>query len=207
MTSEVVGRSGQTVTELAVANLRRIRKRRALTAPQLAARCAEHGAGDITANVLANIEAGRRQVNLNQLAALALALDVAPVHLLAGEDQEQVDVSDSLVLEGGSWTAWLTGQAPLPQQDENAFWAYCLERPSADGTARALIDMARQRAMATTHKVVADLQEHADQQIADLQREMLAALDVIEKVTRGGDIEAACNAISRLRGQLATTPA
>jgi hypothetical protein len=57
---------------------------------ELAARCAELGAGHLTENVIENIESGRRDkqgrrrrdVTVDELLTLAVALNVAPVHLL-----------------------------------------------------------------------------------------------------------------------------
>jgi transcriptional regulator with XRE-family HTH domain len=68
----------------------RLRKRAGVTREQLAERCAAVGYPGLTVNVLGAIETGRpskgertREVTVDELAGLALALDVPPVILVA----------------------------------------------------------------------------------------------------------------------------
>ncbi len=64
-----------------------------MTTEKLAARCAELGAPQLTAQALYKLEGQRnpakrrpRPVTVDELLVLALALDIAPVNLLAGTD-------------------------------------------------------------------------------------------------------------------------
>ena len=88
-------------SELAGDRIKQIRQRRGWTAGQLAERCKEIGAPEITVSVIANIETGRkdkdglrrRDVTVDELFAFAYALEVPPVLLtvpLDGADQLQV---------------------------------------------------------------------------------------------------------------------
>lgn len=100
--------------------VKEIRDKRGWTAEQLAARCAEIGAPELTRSVLANIESGRRDwesgrrrrdVTVDEMLTLAYALEVQPPLLftpLSGADLLQVtpatelDVIDALAwIDGG----------------------------------------------------------------------------------------------------------
>ncbi|WP_371547974.1 helix-turn-helix domain-containing protein [Streptomyces sp. NBC_00554] len=78
-------------SDIAAERIREIRRKRGLTASQLAQRCADIGAPEITTQSVSNIETGRRDkegrrrrfVTVDELIALAVALGVAPVHLLS----------------------------------------------------------------------------------------------------------------------------
>jgi DNA-binding XRE family transcriptional regulator len=62
-------------------NLRRIRKDRGLTQPELAA------AAKVTRNAIAKLERGHRHPRLDTLIALAVSLDVSPADLLVRNDE------------------------------------------------------------------------------------------------------------------------
>jgi len=185
MTSQDARRTGQTVTQLTVSRLKAIRRRRGLSAPQLAARCAQLGAPEISGNVVANIESGRRQVNLDQLAALALALDVSPTHLLEADPDASVQVTSTAQPDSPTWQAWLYARAPLPATNEAAFWAYCLEHPQDADASQALIEMARQQSTRTTHRIVAEMQEQSEARLAQVRSLAHHALDMIEEAAAG----------------------
>lgn len=111
------------------------RRKRGWTARQLAERCAELGATQITAATLANIESGRRDkdgrrrrdVSVDELLALALALDVAPVHLLVPERVEPYQVTPTVENDTVLVRNWVRGFVPLPGTD----WAWFItERPA-----------------------------------------------------------------------------
>lgn len=72
---------------------REVRHHRGLTVAELATRCAATGAPHLTRSVIHDIENGRptaglrrRAVTVDELLALALVLNVAPVHLLVPID-------------------------------------------------------------------------------------------------------------------------
>jgi transcriptional regulator with XRE-family HTH domain len=123
-----------TLSDNAGANVRYLRQGRGMTCPQLAARCQAAGATGMTATVLYDIEAGRRgrrrrQVTLDELSVLAHALDVAPVHLILGVDDDcNVDITPDLTVSAGLARAWWRGQDTLPFTDRLAFARFVPER-------------------------------------------------------------------------------
>jgi transcriptional regulator with XRE-family HTH domain len=193
------------VTRLLVTQLKRIRRRRDLTAPDLAARCAQLGAAEVTENVIRNIETGRRTVSVDQLAALALALDVAPVHLLSAPDTTTdappVQVTATITVPAQAWGPWSQGTAPLPETDERAFWSYALEHSGPD-QGRSLIEMARSRTVTALASVAGQLRDDADQQLHALAATGQQGLDEIEKALHDGDITAALTAVRLTRAIL-----
>jgi transcriptional regulator with XRE-family HTH domain len=76
---------GETMSDVVAARVQQLRKRRGWTARQLAEACAATGSPQLTENVIANIEAGRRDkqgrrrrdVTVDELVAFARALDVS----------------------------------------------------------------------------------------------------------------------------------
>jgi transcriptional regulator with XRE-family HTH domain len=114
-----------------------IRDTRGWTAEQLAARCAEIGAAEITRSVIANIETGRRdetgrrrrEVTVDEMLTLAYALEVQPLALfvpLSGDEALRVtptvelDVIDALAWIDGAEAGvrFLVGQE-RPETDED----------------------------------------------------------------------------------------
>jgi transcriptional regulator with XRE-family HTH domain len=187
------------VTQVMVAQLKRVRRRRDVTVVDLAARCAHLGAVEITQNVLHNIEAGRRTVTLDQLAALALALDVAPVHLLTSPpDGRPVQVTPQARASSTTWDTWVHGKAPLPHQDERAFWAYRLEHTDPDDSG-ALIEMARARTTTATMKVATQIREDAANHLTHLAHLAHRALDDIDHATTTGNPTDITAALQRAR--------
>jgi transcriptional regulator with XRE-family HTH domain len=105
--------------------IQQIRLRRGMTARQLAARCKEIGAPEITAPVIANIETGRRgpdgkrrrQVTVDELLILAFALEVPPLLLLLPRGgTETLGITPSASMDLVTAAAWASG-------DDNAFRA------------------------------------------------------------------------------------
>ncbi|HEY6793503.1 MAG TPA: helix-turn-helix transcriptional regulator [Kineosporiaceae bacterium] len=201
-----------TVTDVVVGQLRAVRRRRGLSAAELAARCAQLGAPEVTANVVANIESGRRQLNVDQLAILALALDVAPTHLLATnppgtpsgttrEDERAVQVSDDVTAGPAAWQAWLSGRAPLPEQDETAFWAYCMEHADP-GEAQTYIDLARSRTASAAMKVATQMRQETEAHLAHVRAVASRVLDEVALATEAGDAKEISTAISRARAAI-----
>ena len=107
-----------TVSDEVAARVRQWRKRRGWKPADLAARCAELGAADLTENIIENIESRSRRggtrrprpVTVDELLVLALALDIAPVHLLAGmEDQAPCPVTPSVSVRAVVARRWVRG--------------------------------------------------------------------------------------------------
>jgi len=101
----------------------RLRKKAGLRRDQLAERCKQLGAVDLTAATLANIETGRRdkatgkrrrRVTVEELLALAIALDVPPVWLLADPLRgEPVPVVDGREIAPWEALLWLVGSGSI----------------------------------------------------------------------------------------------
>jgi hypothetical protein len=110
-----------------------VRKRRDWSPADLAARCVALGAADLTENVIENIESRSaraskrpRPVTVDELLILALALNVAPVHLLVPPD----DPDENYPVLGGvresqfAVRAWIRGIGPIdPDADPREFGA------------------------------------------------------------------------------------
>src|SRR5579875_1366589 len=87
--------SEQTPSDLVALRVRVLREGRGMTVRELAARCAELGMARLTAQALYKLEGQRsaqdrrpRPVTVDELLVLACALDIAPVHLIAGLDDD-----------------------------------------------------------------------------------------------------------------------
>lgn len=103
-----------------------------MTAAQLAGRCAELGAPKITVQSVYKIEGQRqsaarppRQVTVDELLALAAALNVAPTHLLVPPDDYRKPYR---ITSGTSERAvyvrhWIRGEIPLPGADPREYFA------------------------------------------------------------------------------------
>lgn len=106
MTSNTVGK-----------NLKRLRTAGGMTTRVLAASLAENGA-PMSASGISEIENGRRGVNVDQLTALAAALDVSPLALLT-PIPDDADPDAEVMLSGTSperaedMHLWLRGDRPL----------------------------------------------------------------------------------------------
>jgi transcriptional regulator with XRE-family HTH domain len=92
-------------SEAVAQQVRELRHKRGWSAQDLANRCAEIGAADMTSAVLANIETGRRhprtgirrrQVTVEELLTLARALDVLPIDLLEPLRARTLDFPESV---------------------------------------------------------------------------------------------------------------
>jgi transcriptional regulator with XRE-family HTH domain len=195
MTKPEGGRSGpdqgQTVTGTVVAQLKRLRRRREVTAAALAQRCAALGAPEITEHVIRNIEVGRRTVSVDQLAVLALALDVAPAHLLCPARPREghgepapIRVTETVVAEPDEYAQWVRGDAPLPEGDEQAFYAYALENTPSAKDRQAMVAYARHRVRDRSARLVQELQADADARVAQARGDTLRVI---------GDLQAAIN--------------
>jgi transcriptional regulator with XRE-family HTH domain len=122
--------------------IKELRNARGWTAKQLADRCAEVGAPELTAPVIANIETGRRvkdgrrrrDVTIDEVLTFALAFEVPPDFLflpLNGDEMLQVtgttqmDVLSAASWMNGEWQAlrYLANQAFPRTQEERERWA------------------------------------------------------------------------------------
>jgi transcriptional regulator with XRE-family HTH domain len=146
MTSRQVigsGHQGRSrASDLIAAQVKQVRARRGYTVKDLAARCSELGAHELTANVLTNIEVRRRDVSADELLVLALALDVAPVHLLTPPPgaATALAVTADVVADPETAALWIRGDASLLPARARPYLEYAAERAGAaglDASARA----------------------------------------------------------------------
>lgn len=122
---------GKTASEVLAAQLPAIRARLDLSAQGLADRVAALG-GTLDRAAISKIETGKRGVSLDEALLLALAADVAPVHLfLPREDAKPVRVAPKLSATAVAARRWLRGQEPLPGGDEKTFQ---VEVPASEWT-------------------------------------------------------------------------
>jgi hypothetical protein len=100
-----------------------------MTVAQLAARCAEAGMPRLTAQTLYKLEGQRtsrapRPVSVDELLVLAYVLDIAPVHLIAGlDDDATVPVSPDWSVSAPGARLWIRGLAPLSDTDRKRYEA------------------------------------------------------------------------------------
>jgi transcriptional regulator with XRE-family HTH domain len=86
-------------------------------------------------SVVANFESGRRPaVSVQELLALALVLDVAPVNLLVPLDSEPYQVTPKKTEPQDSVAVWLwmRGEKPLPGTETAAARTFCAEVPAVE---------------------------------------------------------------------------
>jgi transcriptional regulator with XRE-family HTH domain len=115
--------ANRTPSDEVAARVRQVRKRRGMTVADLAARCKEIGAPDLTANALYKLEGQResenrraRPVTVDELLALAFALNVAPVHLLVPPDgcDEPYQITQTMTATSRfAARGWIRGVIPL----------------------------------------------------------------------------------------------
>lgn len=108
-------------SDLVASQIQATRQKRDWSAKDLALRCAALGAGHLTPAVIANIETGRRDasgrrrrdVTVDELLAIALALDIAPTDLLQpSQDNDKTGLEITSAVQA-SWTEfvpWVKGE-------------------------------------------------------------------------------------------------
>jgi transcriptional regulator with XRE-family HTH domain len=108
-------------TQEVARRVKELRGKRGLSAAALAKRMTELGV-KWDRSIVANLEGGRRQtVSVAELLALALALNVAPVHLLVPIDgpDEPYWVTPGLTYRRDGVRAWIRGVTSI---DQDADW-------------------------------------------------------------------------------------
>lgn len=115
--------TSKSASELVAERVKEIRQQRGWSAEQLAARCAELGAPEITRSVIANIETGRRDkdgrrrrdVTVEELLVLAYALDAYPPDLLSKDGRETIAVTADTEVPATGVIQWIRGFWPSPE--------------------------------------------------------------------------------------------
>ncbi len=123
------------------ARIREVRCARNLTVAQLAGHCAQLGEPRLTASVINNIESGRRHqdgsrrrhITVDELLALALALNAPPLYLLIPPDDMETPypITSTEVLPRYQVAAWFAGVGPIlqPMSSAGDTRLYYSERP------------------------------------------------------------------------------
>jgi transcriptional regulator with XRE-family HTH domain len=131
-----------TAGEVFARRLAEVRKRRGLSAKALADKVSELG-HPVHRSKIAKIESQdekARAISLEDVLALAYALDVSPLYLITPIERfgpRMLIVGDGLPVDADDARVWLRGKAPLHGQDPKVF---ALERPS-DEVPEALADL------------------------------------------------------------------
>lgn len=101
-------------------NVRAIRDRRRLSQQQLAAELARLGR-PMQASAVAKVESGDRRVDVDDLAALAVALNVPVARLLLPDvdEDEPVEVTPGRAVPMWSAWQWATGQTTLADEQDD----------------------------------------------------------------------------------------
>ncbi|RKR88280.1 hypothetical protein BDK92_2589 [Micromonospora pisi] len=81
------------------------------------------GGTKLSANVLQNLEAGRRQqaVTVEEMLLLSLALGVPPEFFLAPPEGDRVQLAPAVVIDSEAFLAWVRGRQPLPLTDSTQY--------------------------------------------------------------------------------------
>jgi transcriptional regulator with XRE-family HTH domain len=107
--------SVKTPHDIAIERIRELRRGRGWTQQDLADRLNHLGAHTDRAAV-AKVEVRKRGLSLNELFQYALALDVAPVHLVAPPDSDEpVSLGPNMECAPAEMRAWVRGELPLFQ--------------------------------------------------------------------------------------------
>ncbi len=130
----------RTASDIVAATVREVRGKRGMTVSDLAARCAELGAPRLTAQALYKLEGQRdpakrrpRPVTVDELMALARALDIAPLYLLTGlgRDSEPYQVTGNVRERTGKVRQWICGTIEGGNMRGVDRLAYLTQRPES----------------------------------------------------------------------------
>ena len=129
-----------TVSDLIAERLRRLLDDRKMTVRELACRCEAAGMPKLTAQALYKLVGQRerqdrrpRPVTVDELLGLAAALDVNPLYLICGLDNEaEVPVTPEIRPGAREVWQWMQGLAALPGMDTEAYAMSLPARMRAD---------------------------------------------------------------------------
>jgi transcriptional regulator with XRE-family HTH domain len=108
-------------SERVAANITRLRKSQSLTMRGLCDRMRDVGR-PILPPGLNKMEHGGRRVDVDDLVALALALDVSPAQLLLAPvaRDDELELTPGVKATGGQAWRWARGEVPFPPQSDDA---------------------------------------------------------------------------------------
>lgn len=113
-------------TQAVIERVKELRRKRGLTAQQLAERMTKAGV-PWEAGVVTKLETGRRKsISVAELLALAYVLDVALVHLIVSADDDggaPYAMTPTLSVRAAQARRWIRGQDPLPGQDPRLYFS------------------------------------------------------------------------------------
>jgi transcriptional regulator with XRE-family HTH domain len=117
-------------TAVLIANIKRLRRKRGLTAQQLSERLIELGV-NIGRVGVAKMEGGnRRSISIEELFAMALALNVSPLTLLVPEaEDEHVEITPTTTVTSSEVGLWVAGDNPLSNAGVPAWMDWVRELP------------------------------------------------------------------------------
>lgn len=180
-------------SEVVAARIKELRKGRGWTAQQLANRCEEVGAAQVSPAVIANIETGRlrdgqrtRMLTVEELLLFALALDVPPLALLLPD--AALEVTSDVVLGDPLHAAmWISGSLPAKGLPSGGFSKAASELRGYFAADEAI------RAAKSADSVARQAQGSAQEQSATQQRDIaLERLGMrVEPILRRGILPAA----------------
>jgi hypothetical protein len=145
--------SRKSASDVVAARVRQVRVKRGMRTVDLAARCAELGAPKLTPQALYKLEGQRdpasrhpRSVTVDELLALAAALNVAAVDLLVPPDDpdEPYQVTSTVTERRATVRAWICGGGPLNDADPREYYA---ERPVSEFSVNVQAGVATARAV------------------------------------------------------------
>lgn len=111
-----------TPTAALVEALPDIRARQQLTLQDLGERIIGDLGGKLDRAAISKIENRSRGVSLDEAVLLAIALDVAPVHLIIPrEDDQKVTLAPNVTVTAAQAREWLRGQRALPGGDDQTY--------------------------------------------------------------------------------------
>ncbi|WP_306209573.1 helix-turn-helix domain-containing protein [Actinoplanes sp. RD1] len=167
------------IGDLAVVRLKEARRLRGWSTTQLAEHLNAAGAPRLTANVLQNLEAGRRlqAILVEELLILAFVLGVPGEFFLTPRDGERLRLLPGVAPEREQFLAWLRGQQPLAGVDPERYRdvAAAVLPPTGSTVDVELREQVVKMATAAFDVFVADSEQIAEQ-IAGKTREQVRQL-------------------------------
>jgi len=170
-------------SDLVVARLKEARRRRGWSAREFAEQCERAGGPKMTANMVMNIEAGRRKVGVtvDELMLFAYVCDVAPTYFLMspeGEDAAVQITPSCTVGDRDLLRRWVRGEAPLPDTDAAVYHFTSVETLRTSDTKAAFLDRTKQ--------IVEQFQADADAYAQRSRTQMRELLGEVEDAIRTG---------------------
>lgn len=112
----------RTLRDTTAERVRSLRIRNGMSQQDLADRMNHLGAR-VDRSVVAKVEAGKRAVSLEDVFRFALALDVAPVHLIVPIDgDDPIHLAPQMEAPPAEVRNWIRGFTPLPYQDPRVYF-------------------------------------------------------------------------------------